>query len=79
METLIPVTITVGYEQIRAMIDQMPDEEKERLASYLDRQTLVRRIERMRSELSSCAITDEEIMAEVKAVRKARAERARGH
>jgi hypothetical protein len=55
----------------------MPEDEKERLAAYLDRQTIVKRIERFQASASDFPLSDEDIQAEVKAVRRER--HAAGH
>jgi len=54
-------------------------EKKQALARYLDDQTLFDEMRRVQRELKDAPITMEEITAEVKAVRKARAARARGN
>ncbi len=72
METQIPVTLNLGYAQIQAIVDQMPEDDKVRLASYLDRQTVVKRIERFQSSAADFPLSDEAIQAEVKAVRRER-------
>jgi len=77
METQIPITLNLGFTQIQAIVDQMPEDEKARLASYLDRQTVVKRIERFQASASNFPSSDEDILAEVKAVRRER--HAAGH
>ncbi len=72
METQIPVTLNLGFAQIQAIVDQMPEDDKIRLASYLDRQTVVKRIERFQASAAGFPLSDEEIQAEVKAVRRER-------
>ncbi len=72
METQIPVTLNLGFAQIQAIVDQMPEGEKERLASYLDRQTIVKWIERFQASASGFPLSDEAIQVEVKAVRRER-------
>jgi len=72
METQIPVTLNLGFEQIQAIVDQMPEDDKGRLAAYLDRQTIVKRIERFQVSASDFPLSDEDIQAEVKAVRRER-------
>ena len=72
VETQIPVTLNLGFTQIQAIVDQMPEDEKGRLAAYLDRQTLVRRIERFQASASNFPLSDQDIHAEVKAVRRER-------
>ena len=77
METQIPVTLNLGFAQIQAIVDQMPEDDKERLASYLDRQTIVKRMERFQASAANFPLSDEDIQAEVKAVRRER--HASGH
>lgn len=72
METQIPVTLNLGFAQIQAIVDQMPELEKERLAAYLDRQTFVKRIERLQASAADFPLDDEAIQAEVKAIRRER-------
>ena len=72
METQIPVTLNLGFAQIQAIVDQMPEDDKIRLASYLDRQTVMKRIERFQASAAGFPLSDEEIQAEVKAVRRER-------
>jgi len=72
METQFPVQINLGFDQIQAIVDQLPEDDKERLAAYLDRQTVVKRLERVQQELADFPLSDEEIQAEVKAVRRER-------
>ena len=72
METQIPVTLNLGYAQIQAIVEQMPEDDKVRLASYLDRQTIVKRIDRFQASAAGFPLSDEEIQAEVKAVRRER-------
>ena len=72
MEIQIPVTLNLGFAQIQAIVDQMPEDDKARLASYLDRQTVVKRIERFQASAAGFPLSDEEIQAEVKTVRRER-------
>ena len=72
METQIPVTLNLGFAQIQAIVDQMPEDDKQRLAAYLDRQTIAKRIERFQASASNFPASDEDIQAEVKAVRRDR-------
>jgi hypothetical protein len=72
MDTQIPVTFNLGFAQIQAIVDQMPEDDKGRLAAYLDRQTIVKRIERFQASSSNFPLSDEDIQAEVKAVRRER-------
>ncbi|MGA2547492.1 MAG: hypothetical protein ABSF43_13135 [Rectinemataceae bacterium] len=72
MKTQSPVQINLGFDQIQAIIDQMPEADKERLAAYLDRQTVAGRIERFQQGVANFPLSDEEIQAEVKVVRQER-------
>ena len=72
METQFSVTLNLGFAQIQAIVDQLPEDDKVRLASYLDRQTVVKRIERFQASAAGFPLSDEEIQAEVKAVRRDR-------
>ena len=72
METQIPVTLNLGFAQIKAIVDQMPEDEKERLASYLDRQTIMKRMEHFQASAANFPLSDEDIQAEIKAVRRER-------
>lgn len=77
METQIPVTLDLDFEQIQAIVDQMPEDEKSRLAVYLDRKTLVRWMEHFQASAAGFPLSDEEIQVEVEAVRRER--HASGH
>ena len=43
------LTLSTKTGQLQVIVDQMPENEKERLAAYLDRQTIVKRIERFQA------------------------------
>lgn len=73
------VQLDLNYAQVRTLVDRLPKKEKETLARYLDEQTLFAEMRQVQRELKNAPITMEEITAEVKAVRKARAIRARSH
>jgi hypothetical protein len=77
METT--VQLDLNFAQVRTLVDRLPKREKETLARYLDEQTLFAEMRQVQRELKDAPITAEEITAEVKAVRKARAIRARSH
>ena len=74
------MTIQLDLElaQVKKLIDRLPKKEKMTLARYLDEQTLFEEMRQVQRELKDAPISMEEITAEVKAVRKARAARARG-
>ncbi len=65
----------VGLSQVKELVDRLPRKDKEALARYLDEQTLFTELRKVQKELRNAPITEEEILAEVKAVRKARARR----
>ena len=73
------VQLDLDFAQVKMLVDRLPQKEKETLARYLDDQTLFDEMRRVQRELKDAPITMEEITAEVKAVRKARAIRARSH
>ncbi len=73
------VQLDLDFTQIKSLVDRLPKKEKETLARYLDDQTLFDEMRRVQRELKDAPITMEEITAEVKAVRKARAARARSN
>jgi hypothetical protein len=64
---------------IEVLVGRPQKEKKQALARYLDDQTLFDEMRRVQRELKDAPITMEEITAQVKAVRKARAARARGN
>jgi hypothetical protein len=72
MNAQFPIQVKLGFDQIQAVIDQMPEDDKERLAVYLDRQMVAGRIERLRKGASNFPLSDEEIQAQVKIVRQER-------
>lgn len=73
------VQLDLDFTQIKKLVARLPKKEKETLARYLDDQTLFEEMRRVQRELKDTPITMEEITAEVKAVRKTRAARARSH
>lgn len=73
------VQLDLDFVQVKKLVDRLPRKEKETLARLLDDQTLFEELRRVHRELKGTPITAEEITAEVKAVRQARAARARGH
>jgi hypothetical protein len=73
------VQLDLDFMQVKKLVDRLPQKEKESLARHLDDQTLFEELRRVQRELKDTPITTEEITAEAKAVRRARASRARGH
>ena len=73
------VQLDLDFTQVKNLVDRLPQKEKETLARHLDDQTLFEELRRVQRELKNAPITTEEITAEVKAVRKARAARASSH
>ena len=73
------VQLDLDFTQVKKLVDRLPKKEKETLARYLDDQTLFEEMRQVQRELKDTPITPEEITAEVKAVRKTRAARARSH
>ena len=73
------VQLDLDFTQVKKLVDRLPKKEKETLARYLDDQTLFEELRQVQRELKDTPITTEEITAEVKAVRKTRAARARSH
>lgn len=66
------VKLSLDYEQIKKLIDQLAFEEKSRLAQYLDDQTLFSEIRGIQKDLKDEPITLDEITSEVEAVREER-------
>ena len=73
------VQLDLDFTQVKKLVDGLPQKEKETLARHLDDQTLFEELRRVQRELKSAPLSTEEITAEVKAVRKARAARASSH
>jgi hypothetical protein len=75
----VTVQIDLDFAQVKGLVDRLPEREKEELARYLDDQTLFEELRRVQTELKRVPISMRQITAEVKAVRKARASRARSN
>ncbi|MGA9135778.1 MAG: hypothetical protein WB384_27510 [Candidatus Sulfotelmatobacter sp.] len=73
------VQLDLDFKQVKKLVDRLPQKEKETLARHLDDQTLFEEMRRVQRELKDTPITMDEITTEVKAVRRARAARARSH
>jgi hypothetical protein len=68
----MPAIIKVGIEQIKELINQFNNEEKEELARYLDKITMKDRFEKFLSSKKDIPLTYEEITEEVEKVRSQR-------
>ena len=69
------VSLNLDYEQLKALVDQLSPEEKTRMEKDLRMELALLDFERMQQELKDAPITNEEIDAEVEAVRQERYER----
>lgn len=69
------VSLNLDYEQLKALVDQLSPQEKARMEEDLRRELALVDFERMQQELKDAPITNEEIDAEVEAVRQQRYER----
>lgn len=65
-------TINLTLEQIKELINQFDDKEKEELAKYLDKITLKRRFDKFISSRENIPISLDEITEEVEKVRSQR-------
>ena len=72
METLIPVTLNLGFAQIQAIVDQLGPDDQKRLTEYLEKKTLRNDIKTFRATHRDFPLSLEEIQEEVKAVRRER-------
>ncbi|MBA7530018.1 hypothetical protein ES705_22221 [subsurface metagenome] len=66
------ISLQLSYDQIKNLIDQLNMEEKERLAEYLDDQTLKRRFNKFLDSKKDIPVTPDEIAIEVEEVRQER-------
>ena len=66
------ISLQLSYDQIKNLIDQLNMEEKERLAEYLDTQTLKRRFNKFLDSKKDIPVTPDEIAMEVEKVRQER-------
>jgi len=71
------VSLNLDFEQVKALVKQLPPEEKQRIEDELRRELAGERLERLQEELKDVPISEEEIAAEVRAVRRERAEKRR--
>jgi hypothetical protein len=63
-------SLKLEYEQIRQLIDQLNFDEKEKLARYLDDQTLFLKLRKFQKLKKGIPLTFEDITEEVDAVRE---------
>ncbi len=75
MGQAMSVSLNLDYEQVKALVDQLPIEQKEQTEKALRRELALTRLEKLQQELQDVPLTDEEIDAEVEAVRQKRYER----
>jgi len=68
----MPAIINLTVEQIKELINQFDDNEKEELARFLDRITLRKRFEKFIAGKKDIPITLDEITKEVEKVRSQR-------
>lgn len=66
------INLQLSYDQIINLIDQLNMEEKERLAEYLDNQTIKRRFNKFLDSKKDIPVTPDEIAMEVEEVRQER-------
>jgi hypothetical protein len=64
--------LQLDFTQIKNLVDQLDFEDKERLARYLDDQTLFLKLAEFRKRMRDIPLTLDEITAEVEAVREER-------
>ncbi len=65
-------TINISYNQVLLLIQQMPIRSQLKLGKALTRQTIREELTRFLDTFQTDEISEEEIMAEVKAVRRRR-------
>jgi len=68
----MPATIKLNIDQVKELIDQFDEREREEIAKYLDRITLKDRYEKFLSSKKDVPLTYEEITEEVEKVRSQR-------
>lgn len=71
-EKNMSVNLQLNYDQIKNLIDQLNMKEKERLAEYLDNQTLKRRFIKFLESKEDIPVTPDDIAMEVEKVRQER-------
>jgi catalase len=73
-EPQMSVSLNLDFEQVKALVEQLSPEEKQRIEEELRRELAGARLERLQEELKDVPITEEEIAEEVEAARRERAE-----
>jgi catalase len=76
-ELRMSVSLNLDFEQVKALVQQLSPEEKQRIEAELRRELAGARLERLQEELKDAPISEEEIAEEVKEVRRERAEKRR--
>lgn len=66
------VSLNLDYGQLKALVDQLPPQEKAQMERELRRELAMSDFEKMQQELKDAPITNAEIDAEVEAVRQER-------
>ena len=64
------VSLQLDYEQLKALVNQLSTEEAEQLGTYLRRKAALDRLEQIQKSLGDVPISEEEITAQVEAVRE---------
>ena len=68
----VDVKISLDFEQVKNIVDQLTAEEQNKLTQYLDKKTLYKHWDKLQEELKEIPLTPEEIQKEVEAVRAKR-------
>ena len=70
----VNIKIDLDYNQVKNIINQLDENEQNRLAEYLDELTLYRRWDKLQEKLKDIPLSPEEIQEEVEIVRTKRYE-----
>ena len=62
-------TLQLNYNQIKNLVDQLDTNDKEKLAEYLDDETLFKQLKEFQEQNEGISLSLEEITKEVEAVR----------
>ncbi len=62
----------IGLSQVKELVDRLPRKDKEALARYLEEQTLFTELRKVQKDLRNAPLSEEEIQAEVRTVRRPR-------
>ncbi len=71
------ISLDLDIEQVKAILDQLPPEEQIELGRYLQRKGALDRLGDLHRSGREAEISEEEIAAEVEAVRRERYERTK--